>query len=99
MYRDMKQDYVAEIMGTTKATISRLELGQQAYTQHTLEMLARIYGTTPGNLVDHDPRALFAQAPGVGLLTGLSQADLEMVRRTYEILRRNPPIAEPDKET
>lgn len=54
-YRNLTQDELAERLETSKASISRVENGQQAYTQDLLEACADILKTTPAGLLEIDP--------------------------------------------
>ena len=42
-------------MPTTTASLSRIEGGEQPYSQGVLEALAEVYGVEPGWLLDRDP--------------------------------------------
>lgn len=54
-YRDLTQDALAERLETSKASISRIEAGQQAYTQDFLEACAEALRTDPASLLMRDP--------------------------------------------
>lgn len=54
-YRDLTQDALAERLGTSKASISRIETGDQAYTQDFLEACADALRTDPASLLMRDP--------------------------------------------
>lgn len=54
-HRGFTQDGLAEILDTTKASISRIESGKQAYTQDFLEAAADVLGTHPGDLLSRMP--------------------------------------------
>lgn len=47
--------------GSSHGTISRVERGEVPYTQHLLDVLARVYGTDPGSLIMRNP--LLEDAP------------------------------------
>ena len=51
----MTQDDLAERLGTSKASISRIEAGQQAYTQDFLEACADALRTDPASLLMRNP--------------------------------------------
>lgn len=55
-HRGITQEQLAERIGTTKATISRIENGLQPYTQDFLDLCAEALMTEPGNLVVRNPR-------------------------------------------
>lgn len=46
---------LAERVGLTHGTLSRIERGKTAYTQQVLEALADALGTTPASLIMRDP--------------------------------------------
>lgn len=54
-YRRLTQDQLAERVGISKPSISRLEHGKQPYTQDLLEKLAEVLNTDPGSLIMRDP--------------------------------------------
>ena len=54
-YRNLTQDDLAERLGTSKASISRIEAGQQAYTQDFLEACADALRTDPASLLMRNP--------------------------------------------
>lgn len=49
------QDWQAEGVPLTEASLSRLENGKQPYTQQTLEALAAVLDTEPASLLMRDP--------------------------------------------
>src|SRR5262249_41170017 len=51
----LRQEQVAARIGKDRTTISRLENGEIGYTQEHLELLAPVYGTKPGVLVERPP--------------------------------------------
>ena len=54
-YRNLTQDELAERLETSKASISRIEGGQQAYTQDFLEACADALMTDPASLLMRNP--------------------------------------------
>jgi transcriptional regulator with XRE-family HTH domain len=54
-YRNLTQDDLAERLGTSKASISRIEAGHQAYTQDFLEACADALRTDPASLLMRNP--------------------------------------------
>jgi transcriptional regulator with XRE-family HTH domain len=54
-YRGLTQDDLAERLETSKASISRIENGEQAYTQDFLEACAEALRTDPASLLMRDP--------------------------------------------
>jgi transcriptional regulator with XRE-family HTH domain len=50
-HRNLTQDDLAERLETSKASISRIESGQQAYTQDFLEACADALNTDPASLL------------------------------------------------
>ena len=54
-YRNITQDQLAERLETSKASISRIENGEQAYTQDFLEACAEALMTDPASLLMRDP--------------------------------------------
>jgi transcriptional regulator with XRE-family HTH domain len=53
--RGLTQQRLADRMNTTKANISRIESGKQAYTQDYLEACADALNTDPASLIMRDP--------------------------------------------
>ena len=62
IYRDMKGNALAEALGgnVTPGMVSDLANGKRALSAKWLRRLAPLLGTTPGMLLDHDPRELSA---------------------------------------
>jgi transcriptional regulator with XRE-family HTH domain len=62
-HRGLSQDQVAEAIGISKASVSRVENGITPYTQDVLEAYARVLGCTVADLVSRppsDPEGLWA---------------------------------------
>lgn len=57
-FRRMTQEDLAEKVGTTASQISMLETGERGLSAKWLRRLAPILGTTPGHLLDHDPKTI-----------------------------------------
>lgn len=57
-FKRMSQEELAEKAGTTGSVISLLESGERGLSAKWLRRLAPALGTTPGMLLDHDPREL-----------------------------------------
>jgi transcriptional regulator with XRE-family HTH domain len=53
--RGLTQQQLADLAGYTKATISRIESGDIAYTRENLEAIAQALGTHPGLLLIRPP--------------------------------------------
>jgi transcriptional regulator with XRE-family HTH domain len=53
--RELSQERLAERVGTTHATISRIERGKQDYTQTLLESLAEALATDTASLLMRNP--------------------------------------------
>jgi transcriptional regulator with XRE-family HTH domain len=53
--RGHSQEELADIVGVTQETISKLERGKFDYTQGTLEAIADALHCTVGQLTDHNP--------------------------------------------
>lgn len=49
-FRDLNQERLADRMGVTQETVSRLERGKIEYTQHVLEAAAHALGCDPADL-------------------------------------------------
>jgi len=54
-HRGLTQDMLAERLGTTKASISRIENGKQPYSQPFLEACAETLMTDPASLIMRNP--------------------------------------------
>jgi transcriptional regulator with XRE-family HTH domain len=55
IFRDLSQEALGERLGTSGGSISRIENGQQPYTQDTLEALAEALMTDPASLLMRNP--------------------------------------------
>jgi transcriptional regulator with XRE-family HTH domain len=60
LFRDMTQEHLAELVGTNANMIGYLESGERGLSAKWLRRLAPALDTTPGMLLDHDPRELDA---------------------------------------
>lgn len=56
-YRGFTQQKLADLLDTTKASISRIESLKQAYTQDFLEACADLLGVHPSDLLSRMPPA------------------------------------------
>lgn len=54
-FRSLTQQDLANDVGTTKSSISRIEDGTSGYTQDSLEAIADALGTTVGALLERRP--------------------------------------------
>lgn len=59
-FREMTQAELAERVGTNQNMIGYLESGERGLSAKWLRKLAPALNTTPGHLLDHDPRELDA---------------------------------------
>lgn len=77
-YRDgMTQERLAEAIGTTKATISRIESGKQNWDQEFLQLAAKVLSCDPQDLIVRDPTkpdALWSVVDGLKSLPKREQA-------------------------
>ena len=55
-FRELSQEELADRMGTTGASVSRVESAQTPYTQDWLEAAAEALGCTAADLISRDPR-------------------------------------------
>lgn len=62
-FRKLTQEQLADAIGTTKTSISRIETLKQSYTQEILEAIADELGTTPGALLSRRPTEADREAP------------------------------------
>jgi transcriptional regulator with XRE-family HTH domain len=56
-FRQLNQEQLAERIGTSVASVSRIESGKQPYTQDFLEAAADALQTSPGSLVMRNPES------------------------------------------
>ncbi|HTM76766.1 MAG TPA: helix-turn-helix transcriptional regulator [Devosia sp.] len=54
-YRGLTQELLADRLGISKASLSRIETGRQPYTQDMLEALAEALMCDPADLIMRDP--------------------------------------------
>jgi transcriptional regulator with XRE-family HTH domain len=57
-HRGMSQSDLADVAGTTQGMIAHLESGRSAMSAKWLRRLAEALRTTPGHLLEHDPKDL-----------------------------------------
>jgi len=55
IHRGLTQERLAERVGTTKATISRLEKGRMGYSQPMLERIAEALNCGPADIISRRP--------------------------------------------
>lgn len=55
-FRNLTQDQLAERLETSKASVSRIESGDQPYTQDFLEACASALQTDPASLLTRNPK-------------------------------------------
>lgn len=65
-FRKLSQERLAELLDTTKATISRIENRKIGYSQDFLEACADMLGTHPAILLSRPPREDDDLPPGRG---------------------------------
>jgi transcriptional regulator with XRE-family HTH domain len=78
----MSQAELAEVVNTTSSVIHYLETGERALSAKWLRRLAPALDTTPGMILDHDPKDLEAD-----ILDIWSRADLREKRQISEIAK------------
>lgn len=81
-HRDLTQQQLAERIGTSKQSISRIEQGKQPYTQESLEALGEALNATPVELISRDPK----REPDLPIFD-LPVTDRERVRAFIRALR------------
>lgn len=54
-FRSLTQEQLAERVGTSKASVSRIEAGTQSYTQDLLEAFGEALRTEPASLLMRNP--------------------------------------------
>lgn len=57
-HRKLSQGELADLVNSTQSQIAHLENGERALSAKWLRKLADALKTTPGHLLDHDPRSL-----------------------------------------
>lgn len=72
-FRGLSQEALADRIGKSKATIGHLETGRTEMTHTWLLELAPALDTTPGYILDHDPKDL----------------DSELLRAAAEVAQEN----------
>lgn len=79
----MTQEEVAELLGTDKGTVSKLERGRQRLTDDWLQAFARAYGVKPRRLYDDAPEG----SPIDQLLEIVEPAPEKLQRQILEVAR------------
>lgn len=85
-FRKLTQEQLAEKVGTDKGVISLLESGSRGLSDKWLYRLAPILGTTPGQLLDHDPNELPTDI--IDIWARIPERDKATARRVLESFRR-----------
>lgn len=81
-HRGLTQQKLADRVGTSKQSISRIEKGEQPYTQESLEALADALNTSPADLISRDPQ----REPDLPIFD-LPDSDRERLRKYVRALR------------
>lgn len=55
LYRGMNQEQLADAIGVTTASLSRIETGKQPYNQRQIELIAKALNCKEGDLLSKDP--------------------------------------------
>lgn len=55
-FRGISQETLADEIGMTAASISRVESNKQPYSQRLLEAIGQVLHASPADLLGHDPR-------------------------------------------
>jgi transcriptional regulator with XRE-family HTH domain len=82
LYRELTQEQLAEKIGTNANMVQYLETGERGLSAKWLRRLAPALGTTPGMLLEHDPRELDAD-----VLDIWAHGDLRQKRQLSEIAK------------
>ena len=82
--RDLTLEALADRVGTTHATLSRVERGKVPYSQPLLEALAEALGTTPASLIMRDP-----SNPGIwDIWEDIAPAEREQATKVLETFKK-----------
>lgn len=81
-FRHLTQERLAERLGVSTATVSRIENARQPYSQAYLEAAADALLTTPGSLLERDPTQ-----PAAEIVDLLARMSPEGVRQAARIIR------------
>lgn len=57
LHRGMNQEQLADAIGVTTASLSRIETGKQPYNQRQIELIAKALNCKEGDLLSKDPTA------------------------------------------
>lgn len=85
-YREMTQEELAEKVGTTANMIHYLETGERGLSAKWLRRLAPALKTTPGHLLEHDPKRLPADI--LDIWAGIDERDRRTAIRMLESLSK-----------
>ena len=90
LFRDLTQEQLAEMIGTGKAAISKLERGDVAYSQESLEAIADALRCEPADLISRRP---LAPAIEPGATDGERERLAGIIADTVRIMTGLYPIA------
>lgn len=74
-HRELTQQALADLVGTSKGFIAELEGGKKKFAQDTLERLAEALGTTPGILIEVSPEDAEAIERAREIIEAMRRAD------------------------
>lgn len=93
LYRELTQAELAAEVGVSQSNINQIEHGKTAYTQQSLEKIARALRTHPADLIATDPLRPAEEDDGSpfldevhSLLTSLSPLSRKLVRDFLKLL-------------
>lgn len=81
-HRLRSQEWLADAIGITTASLSRIENGKQPYNQRQLELLAEALNCSPADLISSAPGG--AQAEVVDIWSRISPDKKEQARQILE---------------
>lgn len=91
LHHELDQTELAEKVGLSQSTVSRIESGEVPYDEDFLTAAAKVYGCQPTDILERDPVTAKKLGPIIQDLKDLGEADLDTVRRLTTSLKNTPP--------
>jgi len=85
-FRHLTQDELAELVGSSKATIGHIETGARRLSDKWAHPIAKALNTSPGYLYDHDPNDIPTAV--LDIWASIPEADRPQALKVLESFKR-----------
>lgn len=85
-HSNLTQEAAASRLDISRSMLSKIENGQQPYTQIQLELAAEAYGTDPASILMRNPKDKAAPFAIANKLVGVTAAKREMIEAVIDTM-------------